>query len=248
MNRGSLLDCHRRFRPIQTAKRLSETAEAEEVATTIPRSANFERSWIQAPSRLGHGCQSRHFDRNRGWRLPVRARRTGRQRDPGRCRRRDGNCRTGRKCFDMALGRVSGASCRVCQRKPNESSSCEGRRCRHTLQPTGGTGSPQARCTQRVALITFLAMTLEELRPDLLREFETCFEAIAQALAKAAEQRSVDPAESVAELLGLKEQGDGKPSQTGSGANMRERRSKARGGVKTMRRVPHSKLLGQFGS
>jgi hypothetical protein len=48
-------------------------------------------------------------------------------------------------------------------------------------------------------------MTLEELRPDLLREFETCFEAIAQALAKAAEQRSVDPAESVAELLGLKE-------------------------------------------
>jgi hypothetical protein len=34
----------------------------------------------------------------------------------------------------------------------------------------------------------------------------------------------------------------------GSGANMRERRSKARGGVKTMRRVPHSKLLGQFGS
>jgi Cu+-exporting ATPase len=37
-------------------------------------------------------------------------------------------------------------------------------------------------------------------------------------------------------------------ADTGSGANMCGRRSKARGGVKTMRRVPHSRLLGQFGS
>jgi hypothetical protein len=57
-------------------------------------------------------------------------------------------------------------------------------------------------------------MTIEEPRPGLLREFETVFEAIAQALATAAEQRSVTPAESVAELLGLKDQADGKPSQT----------------------------------
>ena len=40
------------------------------------------------------------------------------------------------------------------------------------------------------------------------------FEAIAQALATAAVQRSVTPAESVVELLGLKEQAEGKTSQT----------------------------------
>jgi len=57
-------------------------------------------------------------------------------------------------------------------------------------------------------------MTFEEPRPELLREFETVFEAIAQALTTSSEQRSVTPAESVAELLGLKEQGDGEPSQT----------------------------------
>jgi hypothetical protein len=57
-------------------------------------------------------------------------------------------------------------------------------------------------------------MTIEEPRPELLREFETVFEAIAQALATAAAQRSVSPAAGVAELLGLKEQVDGKPSAT----------------------------------
>ena len=46
--------------PIVTARistpggEVTVMAEAEEVATTIPRSANFARSWIQAPSRLGH--------------------------------------------------------------------------------------------------------------------------------------------------------------------------------------------------
>jgi hypothetical protein len=35
---------------------------------------------------------------------------------------------------------------------------------------------------------------------------------------------------------------------TGSGANMCEGRNKASGGVTTTRRVPHSKLQGQFGS
>jgi hypothetical protein len=44
--------------------------------------------------------------------------------------------------------------------------------------------------------------------------FETIFEAIAQALATAAVQRTVTPAESVVELLGLKEQAEGKTSQT----------------------------------
>jgi hypothetical protein len=57
-------------------------------------------------------------------------------------------------------------------------------------------------------------MTIEEPRPELLREFDVVFEAIAQALKTAAEQRFVTPAESVAELLGLIEQLDGKSSQT----------------------------------
>ena len=57
-------------------------------------------------------------------------------------------------------------------------------------------------------------MAIEESRPELLREFETAFEAIAQSLTTTAEQRSVIPAQSAAELLGLKEQGDGKPSKT----------------------------------
>jgi hypothetical protein len=57
-------------------------------------------------------------------------------------------------------------------------------------------------------------MTIEEPRPELLREFDVVFEAITQALKTAAEQRSVTPAQGAAELLGLKEQGDGKPSQT----------------------------------
>jgi hypothetical protein len=57
-------------------------------------------------------------------------------------------------------------------------------------------------------------MAIEEVRPELLSEFKTAFEAIAQALATAAEQCSFAPAESAAELLGLKEQGNGKPSQT----------------------------------
>lgn len=57
-------------------------------------------------------------------------------------------------------------------------------------------------------------MTSEEPRPELLCEFETVFEAIAQTLATAAQQRSVIPAERVAELLGLKEQVDDKSSAT----------------------------------
>jgi hypothetical protein len=57
-------------------------------------------------------------------------------------------------------------------------------------------------------------MTIEEPRPELLHEFETVFEAIAQALATAAEQCCVSSAIGVAELLGLKEQGDRKPSAT----------------------------------
>ena len=65
-----------------------------------------------------------------------------------------------------------------------------------------------------VTLITWLTMTIEEPRPELLREFDVVFQAIAQALKTAAEQRSVTPAQGAAELLGLKEQGDGKPSQT----------------------------------
>jgi hypothetical protein len=57
-------------------------------------------------------------------------------------------------------------------------------------------------------------MAIEESRPELLREFENAFEAIAQTLSTVAAQRSVVPAQCAAELLGLKEQGDGRPSQT----------------------------------
>jgi hypothetical protein len=57
-------------------------------------------------------------------------------------------------------------------------------------------------------------MTIEEPHPELLREFGPAFEAIAQALATSAEQRSVIPAERVAELLGLNAQLNGTPSAT----------------------------------
>lgn len=45
-------------------------------------------------------------------------------------------------------------------------------------------------------------MTIENTSPDLLREFE----AIEKALVTAAEERSFGPAETAAELLGLREQ------------------------------------------
>jgi hypothetical protein len=51
-------------------------------------------------------------------------------------------------------------------------------------------------------------MTIENPSPDALREFEASFEAIERALVTAAEERSFGLAETVAELLGLREQED----------------------------------------
>jgi hypothetical protein len=61
-----------------------------------------------------------------------------------------------------------------------------------------------------VGLLGWLAMTFEKPSHDLLTEFE----AIAKALATAAEQCSFGPTVTAAESFGLKEQGDGRPSAT----------------------------------
>ncbi len=91
-----------------------------------------------------HGCQSRQPDRDCGWRLPVRARRARREEDSRRRRRRHGNRRARHQRPDLALGYLT-EPLRATTSTINQRLR-EGRRCRHTLQPDGGTGSTKA-CT-----------------------------------------------------------------------------------------------------
>jgi hypothetical protein len=57
-------------------------------------------------------------------------------------------------------------------------------------------------------------MTFENPSHDLRTEFDEAFEAIAKALATAAEECSFAPAVTAAESFGLREQGDSHPSAT----------------------------------
>jgi hypothetical protein len=66
-------------------------------------------------------------------------------------------------------------------------------------------------------------MTIKNPSPDPLREFEASFETIKKALVTAAEERSFGPAETAAELLGLREQVDQRREGL-SATHIRERR------------------------